>query len=207
MKTNRILPLIFMSAILATSAAWGSEVYINQTGNEVLVNVEQTQGNNTINSSGDPAIISGDNIELAITQTGDLNMADIMLANYSNDTVLTYSAIGNFNMFTVNFDNAINNQISIDKSGDFNTVSICGDIPCNSVSDVSDSITVVNIDGSFNAVRFALGADGVNNSVSITGGSLNSRNVVNINQHSGSNHVTDVGITGGGNSVTIIQGL
>jgi len=200
MKTKIIT--LAVSAVFLASTAWASDVFIDQVGDDVQINITQTNGMNTVNSDGDPAIVSGDNIRIDMLQDGDLNTADIKLRNNSDGTILDYSAVGSFNEFVIDFATAIDNEVTVDVRGDDNIISVCGNLACTSSASVSDTINVINVDGNVNTIRFALNANNSNNNLSIDG----SNNSVDLTQSSGSGHATNVGIVGGGNAVTIIQG-
>ena len=200
MKTKIIT--LAVSAVFLASTAWASDVFIDQVGDDVQINITQTNGMNTVNSDGDPAIVSGDNIRINMLQDGDLNTADIKLRNNSDGTILDYSAVGSFNEFVIDFATAIDNEVTVDVRGDDNIISVCGNLACTSSASVSDTINVINVDGNVNTIRFALNASNSNNNLSIDG----SNNSVDLTQSSGSGHATNVGIVGGGNAVTIVQG-
>ncbi len=200
MKTKIIT--LAVSAVFLASTAWASDVFIDQVGDDVQINITQTNGMNTVNSDGDPAIVSGDNIRIDMLQDGDLNTADIKLRNDSDGTILDYSAVGSFNEFVIDFATAIDNEVTVDVRGDDNIISVCGNLACTSSASVSDTINVINVDGNVNTIRFALNASNSNNNLSIDG----SNNSVDLTQSSGSGHATNVGIIGGGNAVTIVQG-
>lgn len=194
------------AALSMMPLAWASDVYIDQTGDDVEINITQNNGMNRVNIDTNPAVVSGDNIKIDIEQDGDLNVADINLSNSSDGTILDYEATGSFNELTVDFATAINNEMSITVDGDNNAVSICGDLACTNSASVDDTVTTVDVDGSYNTVRFALNADNVRNTVNIAGGSINNGNSVDVTQNSGADHVVRVDIAGGSNAVTIIQG-
>ena len=193
---------VTLSAAFFVSTTWASDVYIDQIGDDVQIDITQRNGMNVVNTDGDPAIISGDGIRMDILQDGDLNTANIYLRNNSDGTILNYSALGSFNELLVDFSNAIDNQVDIDVDGDNNIVSVCGDLACDSSASVNDTVTVASIEGNANTVRFALNANNSTNNLAIDGNA----NTVDVTQGSGANHVTNIGIVGGSNSVTIIQG-
>ena len=202
MKTKKNTAIAIMVSAVFASSAWASDVYIDQTGDDVQINITQNSGMNWVNSDSSPAIISGDGIRINMLQQGDQNTADINLRNGSDGTILNYSAVGSFNEFIIDFATAIDNEVSVDVKGDTNEISICGNLACTSSVSVSDTINVINVDGNVNTVRFALNASNSNNTLSING----SNNAVDLTQSSGSEHATNVGIIGGGNAVTIVQG-
>ena len=196
---------VTLSAAFFVSTTWASDVFIDQIGDDVQIDITQRNGMNIVNTDGDPAIISGDGIVINMLQDGDLNTADINLDN-ADGTDLNYSAVGSLNDFTVDFAVAVDNVVGVSITGDNNTISVCGDLACNNSASVDDTVNVVNVNGDYNTVRFALNATGALNTVNITGGSIKAGNSVDITQSSGANHVTNIGIVGGNNAVTIIQG-
>jgi hypothetical protein len=203
MKNNkRTVRAILAAAVLVSSSVWASDVYIDQTGDDVQINITQNSGMNWVNSDGSPAIISGDGIRINMLQQGDQNTATINLRSGSDGTLLDYSNIGSFNEFNVDLATAINNEIDVVVDGDTNEISICGNLACTSSASVDNTINVINVDGNVNTVRFALNASNSNNSLSIAGNT----NTVDLTQSSGSGHATNVGIIGSGNAVTIVQG-
>jgi hypothetical protein len=202
MKNNkRAVMAILTAAVLASSSVWASDVYIDQTGDDVQINITQTNGMNRINTQGDAAVVSGDEIRINFLQQGDQNTADIQLRNGSDGTILNYSAIGSLNEFTIDFATAIDNEVTVNVEGDQNIISVCGNIACTSSASVSDTINVMNIDGNVNTVRFALNASNSNNTLSIDGNT----NTVDLTQSSGTGHITNISIIGSGNAVGVIQ--
>jgi hypothetical protein len=203
MKNNkRAVMAMLTSAILASSTVWASDVYIDQEGDDVQINITQTNGMNWVNTQSNPAIINGDEIRINFLQQGDQNTADINLRNGSDGTLLNYSAIGSLNEFTIDFSTAIDNEVTVNVEGDTNIISICGNLACTSSASVSDTVNVVNVDGNVNTIRFALNASNANNTLSIDGNT----NTVDLTQSNGTGHITNIGIIGSGNAVTIVQG-
>ena len=203
MKNNkRAVRAILAAAVLASSSVWASDVYIDQTGDDVQINITQTNGMNKINTQGDAAVVSGDEIRINFLQQGDQNTADIKLRNGSDGTILNYSAIGSLNEFTIDFATAIDNEVTVNVDGDQNIISVCGNLACTSSASVSDTINVINVDGNVNTVRFALNANNSNNTLSIDGNT----NTVDLTQSSGTGHITNIGIIGSGNAVSVVQG-
>jgi hypothetical protein len=203
MKNNkRAVRAILAAAVLASSSVWASDVYIDQTGDDVQINITQTNGMNRINTQGDAAVVSGDEIRINFLQQGDQNTADIKLRNGSDGTILNYSAIGSLNEFTIDFATAIDNEVTVNVDGDQNIISVCGNLACTSSASVGDTINVINVDGNVNTVRFALNASNSNNTLSIDGNT----NTVDLIQSSGTGHITNIGIIGSGNAVSVVQG-
>jgi hypothetical protein len=205
MKTKIIT--LAVSAVFLASTAWASDVFIDQVGDDTIINITQTNGMNIVNTQGNPATISGDGIRIDMLQNGDGNTADINLSNDSDNTVIDYSAVGSFNDFVVDFATAIGNEIQATVDGDNNTISVCGNLDCTASVTVADTDNVIGVVGSYNTVRLALDSRNAVNTISITGGSINNGNTVDISQSgTAGGHVTNVGIVGGSNAVTIIQG-
>jgi hypothetical protein len=208
MKNNKhIAKAMVLAAAFFLTPALASDVYIDQIGDDVQINITQNNGMNLVNTDPNPAVVHGDGIRIDVLQDGDQNTADISLSNNSDGTVLDYSATGSFNELTVDLATAIDNEIRATVDGDNNTISVCGDLACTASMTVSDTVNVIDIDGSYNTVRLALDSKSSVNTVVIDGGSIGNGNTVDITQTGATGgHVTNVGIAGGSNSVTIIQG-
>jgi hypothetical protein len=163
---------------------------------------------NRVNTDSDPAVVSGDNISITIDQDGDMNEADIKLRSGSNNTTLNYSSTGNFNDFSIDLLGAVGNETQVTVLGDENSISICGDLACTSSSSANDTTNIIDVDGHFNNVRLALGSDDAINTININGGTSSlTGNTVDITQTGATGgHITNLGITGGSNAITIIQG-
>jgi hypothetical protein len=207
MKTKIKTLAVAVSAVFLTSTVWASDVFIDQVGDDTIINITQTNGMNIVNTQSNPATVSGDGIRIDMLQDGDGNTADINLSNNSDNTVIDYSAVGSFNDFTVNFSTAIGNEIRATVNGDNNAISVCGSLNCSASSSVTDTVNVIDIDGSYNTVRLAVNSRDAVNTISITGGSIGNGNTVDISQSGAAGgHITNVGIVGGSNAVTIVQG-
>jgi hypothetical protein len=208
MKNNKnIAKVLVVTAAFFVTTAWASDVYIDQIGDDVQVNITQNNGMNWVNTDPNPAVVHGDGIRIDVLQDGDQNTADISLSNNSDGTVLDYSATGSFNELTVDLATAIDNEIRATVGGDNNAISVCGDLSCTASMTVNDTVNVIDIDGSYNTVRMALDSESSVNTVAIAGGSINNGNTVDIVQTGATGgHITNVGIAGGSNAVTIIQG-
>jgi hypothetical protein len=202
MKTKIKTLAAALSAVFFVSTTWASDVFIDQIGDDVQIDITQRNGMNIVNTDGDPAIISGDGIRIDFLQDGDQNTANIYLRNSSDGTILNYSTLGSFNDLLVDFSTAVDNQMDIDVEGNDNSMSVCGNLACTNSASVSDTVTVANITGNDNTVRFALNASSSTNNLAITGNT----NTVDVTQSSGASHITNIGIVGSSNIVTIIQG-
>ena len=200
--------MIAVMTALWASAVWASDVYIDQAGSDVSIDILQQGGSNTINSENSPAVIQGDGISIDITQDGTGNTGSLNLANTSSGTTIDFVFLGDFNEFEVDFSTAIDNTLTFDVEGNNNVIRVCGDLACTSSSSVSDTTNIVNIDGLDNTVNLALGSDGATNTIDITGGSLGLGNTVDLVQTGTvtNGHTVDLTIDGDDNSVNITQG-
>lgn len=206
MKKSFIVATLVVITSALSLAANASDVYINQSGENTTIDILQESGMNRVNTDAEPAIISGDGIQIDIVQDGDLNIADIFLRSGSDNTILDYIAFGDLNVLLADFSNALNNEILIDIDGSANEISLCGDLECMVSSTVADTKNTINIDGDYNQIRMALANSDAENFLDITGGSINHGNTVDITQTgSGPGHITWVMIDGSSNSVTIVQ--
>jgi hypothetical protein len=201
-KKNYAAIMFLVAGMFAGTNALASDVFMEQSGDDVLINITQTNGMNIVNTQNNPSIVDGDGIRIDMLQDGDGNSADIYLGNNSDGTILDYTAIGSFNELTVDLSNAIDNSMTIGVEGDNNRVSVCGNLACTTSASVNDTINVINVDGSSNNIRFALNANNSRNTVNVTGDT----NSVDLTQSSGASHIANVSIIGGNNTVSITQG-
>lgn len=206
---NKFNLTVIAAALMSTGlTALASDVYIEQAGNDTVINITQDNGMNRVNTSAEPAIVSGNSIRIDLLQDGDGNVANINLSSNSNETTLNYSSTGSFNDLTVDFDGAIGNEITATVIGDENTISVCGSLNCSSSSSANDTTNTIDVTGHFNTVRLALGSDTASNTVNIVGGTTSlTGNTVDITQTGATGgHIVDVGIIGNTNNITVIQG-
>ena len=202
---------IIITAAIATvfaSQVFASEVYIDQAGGAVNVDILQQNGANRINSESDPAIINGNDINVAVIQDGDGNEMDLYLQQGADDTNFVYSATGDMNTIIANIYGGIDNDFTATLIGNDNAVTVCKDYTnsvCNGII-VNSTLTTMTITGSNNEVNLAYDSANATNNIDIGANTPSSYNVVNLTQTTanGYNNV-NMSIDGDSNTVDILQ--
>lgn len=211
--TTAALSVVLINPVLA------SEVYINQAGGALNVNVLQENGMNRVNTESNPFDIDGDDINVDITQNGDGNEADFELEMGASQTNLVYSATGDYNVIIGQIYGGINNSFVTTIVGSDNVMTYCRtyvNSACNGVI-VNNTDTTANITGSNNELNFGLDSSDSVNTVDIGQTVASNFNVTNLTQIStggydnvamtidGDSNTTNVtqNTTGGNNTVVM----
>lgn len=196
------------SAVLIATPLLASEVYINQVGGALTVDILQENGLNRINTENDPALLEGDDINVQVTQTGDMNEMDLYLQQNANNTNFVYSATGDMNTIVANIYGGIDNSFVATLLGNSNVVTLCKDYTnsvCNGII-VNLTNTVMNITGNSNTVNLAYDSANATNNIDIGQTTPSDNNIVNLTQTTanGFNNV-NMTIDGDSNTVDILQ--
>lgn len=217
---------------LIAGSAWASEVYIDQAGGGLNVNILQEMGNNRVNTEADPMDINGNDITITITQSGDANEADLEFEMGADTTTFTYSATGDMNIITGEIYGGMTNTFAADIVGSDNVMTYCQDYTnsvCNGIV-VNNTDTTTNIAGNNNIINYALdSADAVNvtNVGQTTGSDFNEinlyqtsaggfnqvamsvdgdSNIINVDQQTAMGYTyVNMTVTGSSNTVDILQ--
>ena len=220
MKTI-IRGLLFL--ILLASPTWANDIYIEQVGDTLDLDITQDGQDNVIGTSSTDVNLAGANMTFAITQTGSFNqiIANIRGASYTGAWTFT----GSSNTVDLSCDstagtNCENITMNITATGDSNAFTFdVGDTADADGSTIGFTVTgdnnVINsnVDG-----KSALIAVTVNNSSSLasggasnTAGTLSSTgagNVVDFNidgDGDSAGHSVTLNVTGGGSSYDVTQ--
>ena len=227
---KKILTTIAFSMWATTGMA--SEVYIDQAGGSLNIDVLQENGNNRINTESDPMTVDGNDIDIDIVQSGDGNTADLNFTMGADNTIFNYSATGDLNVVTSEIYGGLTNTMTTTIIGSDNLLTYCKDYVnsvCNGII-VNDTTTTTNITGSDNKINFALdSADATNNldvgqttasnfnEIDLFQTSAAGFNTVNMNVDGDSNIISvdqktamgyanvDMTVTGSSNTVDILQ--
>lgn len=196
-----------------------SEVYIDQAGGSLNVNVLQENGNNRVNTESNPFDINGDDITVDITQSGDGNEADLELEMGASQSNIVYSATGDYNTIIGEIYGGINNSFVATIIGSDNAITYCktfANSACNGII-TNNTDTTTNITGNNNELNFALDSADSVNTVDIGQTVPSDFNITNLTQVStggydqvavtidGDTNTTDIvqNTTGGNNTVTM----
>lgn len=206
------------AAIMFASTAYASEVYIDQAGGSLNVNILQENGNNRVNIESDPMDVNGDDITIDITQSGDGNEADLEFEMGASNTTFTYSATGDLNVITAEVYQGLTNTFTTTIIGSENVITYCKDYTnsvCNGII-VDNTTNTVTITGNNNNLNLALDSGDSTNTFDIgstTPSDLNNTNLTQISTGGfdavtmtldGDSNQTDItqNTTGGNNTVT-----
>jgi hypothetical protein len=207
--------LALLALLLATTAVWASDVYIDQAGSTTTIDITQTGDGNTVGSSGTASTIIGDNSDVDVTQTGDLNTADIETAAGASGSVINYTATGSSNVLDVDISTATDTTLTTTVTGDSNEVTLCGTLgtaasavasaTCATELSADTTDTTIAITGDSNKV--AVGADAANavNKVTIGGTIASGYNVVNLSQTGLDSPNVTLNVDGNTNAINITQ--
>lgn len=215
-------------AILAMVIAWSSfatanEIYIQQVGDGLDLDIVQDGEDNEIGKEAAMAVLEGADMTFSITQTGNYNTiaATIKGATYTglwnilgstNDIDLSCSSTAAGNCDTV--------TLNVDIDGDYTTL----DFDIGEVSDASSSNIDFTIDGDGNVVEMTVDGESANIDVvvdnsssgatsagtngTLSGATATSGNVIDIDVDGDGDlvgHTIDLTVTGGGSYYNITQ--
>ena len=216
---NSLLALVLLS-IFTVTPAHANDIYIEQVGDTLDLDITQDGANNVIGTSTTDVNLDGDDMTFAITQTGSTNIikADIQGNTYTGTWVFT----GDDNEVDLSCDstsgtNCEDVTLNITTTGDDNKFDFnIGDTADAQNTTVSftvtgdDSVIETDIDGKAASVTVVMN----NSSSTATGGatsglltSSGAGNVVDIDVDGdgSTGHTINLDITGGGSSYTVTQ--
>lgn len=178
MRNFKVTALILA---LASSAAFASDVYIEQIGDSTTINVTQTGGTgNTVGNSTTPAYINGTSNTVDITQTGSANTSTLNI-NGGSSTITTKD-VGSTNTTTINVDGGTGTTTTTDITGDTNEVNVCRTVDalggCTDGITANDTTQTITITGDSNKANLNIDSANATTSLDVTG----SNNQVDISQ-------------------------
>lgn len=203
---KKILTTIAVSLLATTAMA--SEVYIDQAGGSLNINVLQENGNNRINTESNPMDVDGNEITIDITQSGDANEADLEFESGASNTTFTYSATGDMNLLTGKIFGGISNTFTTDIIGSDNVMTYCQTYTnsvCNGII-VDNTNTTTNILGSNNIINYALDSAYAINNVNVGQTTASNFNEIHLFQTSaGGYNQVNMTIDGDNNVINVDQ--
>jgi len=202
-------------AMMIASSVFANEIYIDQIGDSLDLDITQDGQGNQIGTSTTDAGLYGDDMTFSITQTGNSNTiaAIIRGATYTG----TWSFTGNYNSVDLLCSSSVTGDcdtvtLDITTTGDSNTF----DFDIGETADASSSTVSFTIDGDNNIINTDI--DGVSaylkvvmdNSASLSTNSANGDegNVLTFDidgDGSTNGHTIDLDITGGGSTYDVTQ--
>ena len=202
---NFLTTVVF--SLLATGV-FASEVYIEQAGGALNIDILQENGNNRINTESDPMTVDGNDIDIDIVQSGDGNTADLNFSMGADNTIFNYSATGDLNVVTSEIYGGLTNTMTTTIIGSDNLLTYCKDYVnsvCNGII-VNDTTTTTNITGSDNTVNFALDSADATNTVDVGQTTASNFNEIDLFQTSAAGFNTvNMTIDGDSNIISVDQ--
>jgi hypothetical protein len=205
------LSAALLAALFFGTGALASEVYIEQAGSGVTVNITQTGAGHVVGkaaNSTDPSVIEGNSINIDILQDGSNNVASIQLINSSDSTDIDYISRGDDNLINIGVNGGTGNIIEVTKDGDDNTVNVCKTVlsgNCSAGIEVTDTDNTVNIAGSRNTVNMALASADSVNVINVGQTTISNDNTINLTQTNNAINLVNVSVDGDNNTLTIVQ--
>ena len=206
-----------------SSLANANEIYIEQIGDGLDLDITQDGTDNEFGDSTTDAMLDGDDMTFAITQTGNTNTIDAKIKG--NDYTGTWQFTGNSNNVDLTCDNTSGSNcesvtLNITTTGSTNTF----DVFIGENADAKDLVANFTVTGDGNVVQAEIdGEDAVvtvllNNSSSNNSTTLNDQNSGNSTGAGGNlvdidiagdgdtnGHKVILDVTGGGNRIQIDQ--
>ena len=200
--------LITTAVLMFASTAYASEVYIDQAGGALNVDILQENGNNRVNTEADPMDVNGNDIDIDIVQSGDGNEADLEFESGADNTTFNYSATGDLNVITAEVYGGLTNTFTTTIIGSDNILTYCQSYVnsvCNGII-VNDTTTTTNITGSDNIVNFALDSADATNTLNVGQTTASNFNEINLFQSSAAGFNTvNMTVDGDSNIINVDQ--
>lgn len=205
--SKRIYGLIvaFTTMFMASAAlAQANLVYIDQIGNNSVIDVTQTGANNTTGTTAAVTKLYGNNQTITVSQIGSNNVAGVNVQG-NNATVAT-AVTGSFN------------NVTVECGGGIGTLAACTDtnIILNATGDHNDmtiqsgakNTSTTNITGDTNSLLITTKTNnlmGATSLISIVGG-LNDVTILQDGPAGGNGFNAKLDITGASNTIGVYQG-
>lgn len=197
-----------LSLILIAGVALANEIYVEQIGDNLDLDITQDGTDNVAGTSQAPMILNGDDMTFDIDQIGDNNVISATIN--SNTYTGTIDLTGNNNTVDLSCDSvgAVTCEtVTADITVNGNNTDI--DLRIGETADASNLVATITVDGDANVIDAEV--DGANadaiividNSASLAGG-----NTVNIDMDGDGDingHSLNLDITGGGGVYNITQ--
>ena len=211
----KLQTIVFVLGLLLGTAAWANEIYIDQIGDNLDLDITQDGQDNQFGDSTTDVTLAGADMTFAITQTGSYNdiAAVIKGATYTG----TWQFTGNYNTVDLLCSSSVTGDcdtvtLNITTTGDSNTY----DFDIGETADASNSSVSFTVTGDNNVIASTI--DGKSAAVSVTLDNSASLATTSANSDEGNNididitgdgdtvgHTVTLDITGGGSTYTINQ--
>lgn len=221
---RKLLSIYFFVLGLAfVNVALANEIYIEQIGDNLDLDITQDGQNNEFGDSNADALLDGDDMTFAITQTGNTNTIDAKIKG--NDYTATWQFTGNNNAVDLTCDdtsgvNCETVTLNITTTGSTNIF----DVFIGESNDAKNLVANFTVTGDGNVLQTEVdGEDAtvtvvLNNSSSLSSTTLQDQNSGNSTAAGGNlvdiditgdgdsaGHKTIIDVTGGGNKIVVDQ--
>lgn len=215
--------LYIVASVLLGSSAFANEIYIEQVGSGLDLDIVQDGEDNQIGNSTTGAVLEGADMTFSITQTGSYNTiaATIKGSTYTG----TWSIVGDSNAIDLQCSSTATGNcdsvtLDVDIEGDDTTfdfdIGAAGDADSSDISftvDGDGNVVEMTVDGQSALIdvvvdNTASSATGPGTNGTLTGASLTTGNVIDIDVDGNGDvvgHTIDLTITGGGSYYNITQ--
>ena len=190
--------------ILFGSNLFANEIYIEQVGDTLDLDITQDGQDNEVGDSTQDAMLNGDSMTFEITQTGNLNTIDAIIGGSTYTG--TWAFTGDSNNVDMKCDstsgvNCNNVTVNITTTGDDNTF----DIFAGETNDAQNLIAAFTVLGDGNVIQTSSATltDLVSGNSTDAGGNLIDIDISGNGDTGG--HAITLDITGGGNLIDIDQ--
>jgi len=199
---------ITLSLILMASAVFANEIYVQQIGDNLDLDITQDGTGNIAGTSEAPMVLNGDDMTFDIDQIGDNNIiAATINGNTYTGTIDLTGNNNNVDLACDSVDTVTCETVTADVTVNGNNTDI--DVRIGESADASGLVATLTVDGDANVIDVEV--DGTNadatviidNSASLAGG-----NTVNVDIDGDGDingHSLDLDITGGGGVFNITQ--
>ena len=213
----------FVLGLAFVTVATANEIYIEQIGDNLDLDITQDGQNNEFGDSTTDALLDGDDMTFAITQTGNTNTIDAKIKG--NDYTGTWQFTGNSNAVDLTCDNTagVNCEtvtLNIQQQVSTNIF----DVFIGESNDAQNLVANFTVTGDGNVIQTEVdGEDAtvtvvMNNSSSLSSTTLTDQNSGNANPAGGNlididiagdgdvnGHTVIMDVTGGGNKIVVDQ--
>ena len=183
-----------------------NKIYINQSGTGIQLNITQDGDDNLVIGPDLTAAgqLTGDNIELTITQTNNNNIIGIDIDGNSNDVDITQNLNQSAIVDITGASNTINlNQTHLNNNGEhFAKIIVNGNSNVMDLdqTETGDKIMFIDVDGSNNVTVDQKGTGNHFLDVTLTDG-----HTIDVTQDGSGNHNAELNLSGNNTTLTLTQ--
>ena len=195
--------ILAVTAILWAGLSSANEIYIDQVGDSLDLDITQTGSGNEVGDTTTDLTLDGDSMTFAITQTGDNNKIDAVIKGNNYSGTWTFSGDGNEVDLTCDATAGVNCEdvtvnISVGSNDTGSSDSNIFQIYLGESSDVDNMVAAFTVDGDGNVIDVASNSADSDITVSVD-------NIGTASTATYTDLVTSLSTSAGGNYVDIDQ--